>query len=57
MGKGSKRRPLLVDKETYDSNWDAVFGRKTNSITDEGRRTAVMKKDDGTSVTTKGEKT
>ena len=26
-GKGSKPRPLSVDRETYDSNWEAIFKR------------------------------
>jgi hypothetical protein len=24
-GKGSKPRPLSVDRETYESNWEAIF--------------------------------
>ena len=26
-GKGDKRRPMKVDRKTYDSNWEKVFGR------------------------------
>ena len=26
-GKGSKPRPLSVDRETYDANWEAIFNR------------------------------
>lgn len=26
-GKGSAPRPYSVDKETFDSNWDAIFKR------------------------------
>jgi hypothetical protein len=25
MGKGSKKRPTMVDRETYESNWDRAF--------------------------------
>jgi hypothetical protein len=27
-GKGSSPRPYSVDKDTYASNWDAIFGKK-----------------------------
>lgn len=26
MGKGQKRRPCLVPKDTYESNWERTFG-------------------------------
>lgn len=26
-GKGSKARPLAVDKKTFESNWDRIFGK------------------------------
>lgn len=29
MSKGSKRRQQQVSQETFDSNWDAVFKKKT----------------------------
>ena len=25
MSKGSKRRPRLIDRELYESNWDMIF--------------------------------
>lgn len=25
MSKGSSRRPLKTDKETFEANWDAIF--------------------------------
>lgn len=28
-GKGSKPRPYSVDKNTFDSNWDKIFAKKT----------------------------
>lgn len=28
-GKGSSPRPFSVDKETYNSNWETIFGKKT----------------------------
>lgn len=28
-GKGSAPRPIGVNKETFSSNWDAIFGKKT----------------------------
>ena len=27
-GKGSKPRPYSVDKETFENNWDRIFGKK-----------------------------
>jgi hypothetical protein len=27
-GKGDKRRPLVVPKEVFESNWDLIFGKK-----------------------------
>lgn len=27
-GKGSAPRPYSVDQKTFDSNWDAIFGKK-----------------------------
>ena len=27
-GKGSKPRPISVPREKFDSNWDAIFGKK-----------------------------
>ena len=27
-GKGSRPRPYSVDQQTFDSNWDAIFGKK-----------------------------
>lgn len=27
-GKGSKPRPLSVDRKTFDDNWDRIFGAK-----------------------------
>ena len=26
-GKGDKRRPLVVDEEQFNNNWDAIFGK------------------------------
>ncbi len=38
MGKGSKPRPFSVDKDTFASNWDLIFGKnqkvKQNMVTD-----------------------
>jgi hypothetical protein len=28
MSKGSRQRPRQVEKEKFDSNWDAIFGKK-----------------------------
>ena len=29
-GKGSKSRPIKVDRETYESNWDRIFNKDKN---------------------------
>ena len=35
MGKGSSPRPFEVDQKTFESNWEAIFGkRKTNNGSD-----------------------
>lgn len=28
MSKGSRQRPCQVDKEKFDNNWEAIFGKK-----------------------------
>lgn len=30
-GKGDKRRPPSVDKDTFDDNWDKIFNNKKTS--------------------------
>ena len=27
-GKGDKQRPLSINKETFDNNWDRIFNKK-----------------------------
>lgn len=34
-GKGSRPRPLSVDRDTFDSNWDLVFKSKSNTVQSE----------------------
>ena len=29
-GKGSGRRPMNIDRNQFDNNWDAVFNGKPN---------------------------
>ena len=41
MGKGDSRRPTLIPKEQADANWDAVFGKKLNVMSDEEREAAL----------------
>ena len=31
MSKGSRQRPMSVPKEKFESNWDAIFGKKKPS--------------------------
>lgn len=32
-GKGSRPRPFSVSKERFDSNWEAIFGKKDRKET------------------------
>ena len=41
-GKGDKRRPLVVPKEVFEKNWDAIFGKKEKK--QESKKTADKKK-------------
>ena len=36
-GKGSAKRPLSVDKVTFDNNFDTIFGKKKSSNLEENR--------------------
>ena len=31
-GKGDKRRPMKVDRKTYESNWDKIFNKKSGNL-------------------------
>lgn len=31
-GKGSRPRPYSVDQKTFESNWDAIFGKKNDKV-------------------------
>ena len=32
-GKGSRPRPLSVDRKTFDKNWDKIFSNKNTKDT------------------------
>lgn len=34
MGKGSKPRPIEVDRKLYEDNWDRIFGSKSITTKD-----------------------
>ena len=36
-GKGSAPRPLGVDWNKFEENWDAIFGSNTDSVPDRNR--------------------
>ena len=40
-GKGSKPRPYSVDQKTFDSNWDAIFGKKNKKQEQSGYNSGV----------------
>lgn len=31
-GKGDKARPLSVDKQVFDDNWDSIFGKRKKNV-------------------------
>lgn len=31
-GKGDKPRPLSINKETFDNNWERIFNKKKEEI-------------------------
>jgi len=53
-GKGSKARPFSVDKETFDNNFDRIFGKKKNTLPEYELNKStgeVQKVEDNTGVT------
>jgi len=36
-GKGSNPRPYSVDRNTFDNNWEAIFGKKTPKEVDDAK--------------------
>ena len=44
-GKGSRPRPFSVDQKTFDSNWDAIFGKKKQSDQEQFDEQVVMKEE------------
>jgi len=30
-GKGSKRRPMMVDQKTFETNWDLIFNKEKSA--------------------------
>ena len=33
-GKGDRKRPLVIPKEQFNKNWDAIFKKKTVNFND-----------------------
>ena len=53
-GKGSKARPFSVNKETFDSNFDKIFGKNKNTLSEYELNKStgeVQKVEDNTGVT------
>ena len=51
-GKGSKPRPFSVDQETFENNFDRIFGKKKNTLPEYELNKStgeVQKVDDNTS--------
>lgn len=34
-GKGSRPKPYSVDQQTFDNNWDRIFGKKEKKPVDD----------------------
>jgi len=50
-GKGSRPRPYSVDQKTFDSNWDAIFGKRSESeIIDEAAKLIAEETLDDTEI-------
>ena len=45
-GKGSTARPFSVPKEEFDSNWDRVFGKKKEELSEGDKQAAAWLKDE-----------
>ena len=46
-GKGSSPRPYSVDKNTFNNNWDKIFGKKQdNTGTDKNEYQDVLSTED-----------
>jgi hypothetical protein len=43
-GKGSSARPYSVDKETFNNNWDSIFGK--NKKTEGEKQSEAFLKDE-----------
>lgn len=42
-GKGDRPRPFSVDAKTFESNWDAIFGKKKKTEAEEFDEKVIMK--------------
>jgi hypothetical protein len=41
-GKGSRPRPLSVDRDQYDKSWDRIFNKDQNTIDEIARLVAEV---------------
>jgi len=46
MSKGSTPRPFSVPREEFDSNWDRVFGKKKEELSEGDKQAAAWLKDE-----------
>lgn len=46
-GKGDKKRKLVVPEEVFNSNWDAIFGKKNNETEDNKTERGLPDEPDG----------
>ena len=49
-GKGDQPRPLSVDTQTFDNNWDSIFGKKEKLYDEKGLSRILLHKDGKTIV-------
>ena len=41
MGKGSKPRPLAVDRKEFENNWDKIFSERTVEVKEHKRKVVI----------------
>ena len=52
MSKGSRQRPRYVDRVTFESNWDKIFGKKVKNEKEENSGPDAHKNRKGSTGTT-----
>jgi len=48
MSKGSRQRPRYVDRVTFESNWDKIFGKQVKNEKEKNSRSYENQNGQGT---------